>query len=49
MRARIFLPALAVVVTLLAPISQSALAFAGYASAPLDVTATPIAGGIRVG
>lgn len=49
MRARIGLLILAVATTLLAPISQKAFAFSGYASAPLSVTATAIAGGVRVG
>jgi hypothetical protein len=39
----------AVFAGLISPIAPSALAFGGYASAPLSVSATAIAGGIRVG
>jgi hypothetical protein len=48
MRLRLGLIITAVFATLLSPISPTALAFGGYASAPLNVSATAIAGGIRV-
>lgn len=48
MRLRLGLIIAAVFATLLSPISPTALAFGGYASAPLNVSATAIAGGIRV-
>ncbi len=48
MRLRLGLLVAAVFATLLSPISPTALAFGGYASAPLNVSATAIAGGIRV-
>ena len=49
MRIRLGLLVAAVFAGLLSPIAPSALAFGGYASAPLSVSATAIAGGIRVG
>ncbi len=39
----------AVFATLISPITPQAIAFGGYASAPLSVSATAIAGGVRVG
>lgn len=48
MRARLGLLILAVITTLLAPISPQSFAFGGFASAPLNVTDSAIAGGVRV-
>jgi hypothetical protein len=48
MRLRLGLLIGVVFATLLTPISPTAQAFGGYASAPLSVTSTPIAGGLRV-
>lgn len=48
MRSRIALLVSAVFLSLLAPVPQIALAAGGFASAPVDVTTTAIAGGIRV-
>jgi hypothetical protein len=49
MRLRLGLLIACVLVTLFSPITQPAKAFGGYASAPLSVTATAIAGGVQVG
>lgn len=49
MRLRLGLLLTCVLATLLSPITPPAIAFGGYASAPLSVSATAIAGGIRVG
>jgi hypothetical protein len=49
MRVRLGLLLAVVLATLLSPITPHAQAFSGYASAPLSVSATAIAGGIRVG
>jgi hypothetical protein len=49
MRLRLGLIIAAVLATLISPITPQAIAFGGYASAPNSVTATAIAGGIRVG
>jgi hypothetical protein len=49
MRIRLGLLVATVFAGLISPIAPSALAFGGYASAPLSVSATAIAGGIRVG
>ena len=48
MRARLGLLLAAVLSTLISPVPPSASAFSGYASAPLSVTSTAIAGGLRV-
>lgn len=48
MRLRLGLLTAAVFATLLSPIAPTAQAFGGYASAPLSVSSTPIAGGLRV-
>ena len=48
MRLRLGLLIAAVFATLLSPISPQALAAGGYASAPLSVGSTAIAGGLRV-
>jgi len=49
MRLRLGLLIAAVFATLISPITPQAIAFGGYASAPNSVSATAIAGGIRVG
>jgi hypothetical protein len=49
MRLRFGLLLTCVLATLLSPITPPAIAFGGYASAPLSVTATAIAGGVQVG
>lgn len=49
MRLRLGLLLTCVLATLLSPVTPPAIAFGGYASAPLSVSATAIAGGIRVG
>ena len=48
MRLRLGLLLAAVFATLLSPISHQAQAFGGYASAPLSVSSSAIAGGLRV-
>jgi hypothetical protein len=48
MRLRLGILIVAVFASLLPPISQTAQAFGGYASAPTSLTQTAIAGGIRV-
>ena len=49
MRLRVGILLIALVAVLFAPAPEKALAFGGYASAPLSVSATAIAGGVRVG
>lgn len=49
MRHRLGLVITAVIATLLSTLIPQAKAFSGYASAPLSITATAIAGGVRVG
>lgn len=49
MRIRLRVIIAAVFATLLTPVTPNAVAFGGYASAPLNVSASAIAGGVRVG
>lgn len=49
MRPRALLAISAVFISLINPLTQRAVAFGGFASAPLNVSATAISGGVRVG
>lgn len=48
MRLRALLVAITILISVLSPAPQGAVAFGGFASAPLSVTVSAIAGGVRV-